>query len=502
MRGISKQAVTLAFAACLLDSLRASLLAQTAAVSATDVVSALRAGSNAEALRLSAELLRTEPRSEKAWALRAVAMERTDQPKEALGAYQHALTLAPDYLPALEGAAQLSYKAQSAQAIPLLHHIVKLQPANTTAHAMLAAIEYKRADYARAADDFAAAGDAVRAQPNALMEYALCLARLNRLTDAIASFQQFLVQRPNDATARYDLAVVQWRSNNTADALATLQPLLGADTADAQASDAKAMRLAAAIHEASNQTPQAVELLRAAILAHPDDADNYVDFATLSFMHGSYVVGIDMVNVGLSRLPNSAPLYIARGVLYGQNGDFNNAMADFDHAHQLDPQSSMAASAEGIAESQRQSHAEALQDFRRQVREHPQDALAYYLLAEALSWSPPDAKQNTSASTLAEAIADAKKSIVLDPHQLEAYDLLASLELQADHPDQAVIASRKALDLNPKDQQAVYSLILALRKTGGKDELKQLVAKLTELRKADNAENNRQARYGQLVESR
>jgi len=45
-------------------------------------------------------------------------------------------------------------------------------------------------------------------------------------------------------------------------------------------------------------------------------------------MHGSYAVGIDFVNMGLSRLPNSAALYMARGVLYGQNGDFEKAMAD------------------------------------------------------------------------------------------------------------------------------------------------------------------------------
>jgi hypothetical protein len=65
----------------------------------------------------------------------------------------------------------------------------------------------------------------------------------------------------------------------------------------------------------------------------------------------------------------------------------------------------------------------------------------------------------------------------------------------------AIKACRAALAINPKDQQAVYSLILALRKTGARDELKDLVQKLTDLRKADNAENLRQSRYGQLVES-
>jgi tetratricopeptide (TPR) repeat protein len=495
MRSVRRQAVFLNLGACILYSLPPVLPAQSPQVSQTAVLDALRSGQNEKALRLSAELLRIEPRSEKAWTLRAASLERSSKPSEALASYQHALALAPNYLPALEGAAQLSYKSHSDQAIPLLRHIVALQPANQTAHAMLGSLESSRRDDAAAAEDFAAAEDAVRSQPDALMAYALSLARLNRLADSIARFQQLLALRPDDAGARYDLALIQWRADEAADALATLQPLL-----DAHSPASRILRLAAAIHEANNETPQAIELLRAAILSNPDEPDGYVDFATLSFTHGSYAVGIDMVSLGLTRLPNSAALYMARGVLYGQNGDFEKAMADFEHAHKLDPNSSMAASAEGIAQSQRHNHDAALQDFRRQVREHPRDAIAYYLLAEALSWSPPDAKQNGAASSAEEAIATVKKSLALDPHLVEAYDLLASLELQADQPEQAVKACRAALVINPKDQQAIYSLILALRKTGAKDELKTLVQKLTDLRKADNADNNRKAHYGQLVE--
>ncbi|MFY9854278.1 MAG: tetratricopeptide repeat protein [Terracidiphilus sp.] len=496
MRRARQQARNLILAACLMAALPLSVLAQTAAVSVSAVLEALQKGQYPDALRLSAELVRTEPQSYKAWTLRAVALEKSGQPKEALAAYEQALKLDPDYLPALEGAAQLSYKSQSAQAIPLLRQIVSLQPANSTAHAMLGTLEYRHGNYAQAAIDFAAADEAIRTQPNALMAYALCLAHVNRFPDAIARLQQVLVLRPNDAEASYDLALLQWRSDDSAAALSTLQPLL-----DARAADGRTLRLAAAIHESNGETPNAVELLRTAILANPDDPNSYVEFATLSFTHGSYAVGIDMVNIGLTRLPNSAALYMARGVLYGQNGDFEKAMADFEHAHKLDPGSSMASSAEGIAQSQRHNHEAALQDFRRQVREHPRDALAYYLLAEALSWSSPDAKQSDDTNSVAEAISTAKKSIVLDPHLAEAYDLLASLELQADQHEQAVKACRAALAINPKDQQAVYSLILARRKTGDKAELKDLVQRLTDLRKAENEDNNRKSRYGQLIEA-
>lgn len=469
--------------------------AQAPAASVNDVVEALREGRSEDALRLCGELLRADPQSSKIWTLRAMALEQSSQPKEALAAYERALSFAPDYLPALEGAAQLDYKEKSSRAIPLLRKIIQAQPANPTAHAMLGALEYRRGEFSAAVQDFAAAEQVLDSQPAALMEYAICLARLNRFPEAIARFQQLLTLRPEDPAARYDLALVQWHSQAGADALATLKPMLDAGT-----TDSRVLRLAAAIHEANNETPQAVELLRRAIMDNPNEVANYVEFATLSFTHGSYAVGIDIVNLGLKKLPNSAALYMARGVLYGQNGNFEKAMDDFEHAHKLDPSHTMAATAEGIAQSQRHDHEAALKNFRLQVREHPKDAYGYYLLAEALSWSPPDANPADNQKNVSEAISAAKKATELDSHLVQAYDLLGSLYLQNGEHDRAVRACRAALDINPKDQQAVYSLILLLRKTAEKQELNALVKKLTDLRKAEGDENTRKFRYGQLVE--
>lgn len=495
MRRVCLQSALLILVAFCLDLSSASAFAQTSPASASTLMQALKEGRYADAVQMSGELLRAEPRSYKLWTIRAVSLEQSGNPKEALTDYQRALSFAPDYLPALEGAAQLEYKAQSVQAIPLLRRIVAIQPGNATAHAMLGALEYRQKDYAKAVEDFTAAGDRPASQPDALMAYAISLAHLNRTPEAIAHLQQLIGLQPANAAARYNLALLQWRSSAAADALATLQPLL-----DARHADSSALRLAAAIHESNSETPQAVELLRSAIMANPDELANYLDFATLAFTHGSYSVGVDIVSAGLVRLPKSASLYMARGVLYGQNGDFEKAMADFAQANKLDPSYSMAASAEGIAQSQRHNHEAALEDFRRQVREHPKDAFGYYLLAEALSWSPSDSRPEDNQKSVAEAISAAAKATELDPHLVQAYDLLASLYLQADKAQQAVKACRTALSLKAKDQQALYTLILALRKTGNKDELKGLVQTLISLRKEEQAENAKKSHYGRLIE--
>jgi tetratricopeptide (TPR) repeat protein len=496
MRKLLRQAARMIFVTGFVVALPPLVFPQ--AVPATSaVIAALQKGQNAEAVRMADAMLRTDPRSHQLWTLRAVGLERSGHSREALEAYQRALSFAPDYLPALEGAAQLDYKAQTPQAIPLLRRIVSLQPASATAHAMLGVLEYGQKNYGPAAEDFAVAGGALDSQPDALTDYAICLVHLDRTSEAIARFQQLVALEPQNASARYDLALSQWRASNAADALTTLQTLL-----EAKPPDSHALRLAAAIHESNNETPQAIELLRAAIAAAPTDVANYLDFATLAAAHGSFAVGVDIVTLGIQQLPASAPLVMARGVLYGQNGDMEKAMADFERAHALDPSNSMVDTAEGIAQSQRHNHEAALEDFKHQVHEHPKDAFGHYLFAEAISWSPPDTKSVDHRSTVNQAIAEANKATELDPRLVQAYDLLGSLYLQNEQIDRAIKASQTALKIAPKDQQALYTLILALRKTNSKDELKNLVQKLTDLRKSEAIESNQKARYGQLIEER
>jgi tetratricopeptide (TPR) repeat protein len=162
----------------------------------------------------------------------------------------------------------------------------------------------------------------------------------------------------------------------------------------------------------------------------------------------------------------------------------------------------MVDTAEGIAQSQRHNREAALEDFKRQVREHPKDAFGHYLFAEAISWSAPDAKSVDHRGIVNQAIAEATKAIELDPQLVQAYDLLGSLYLQIEQIDLAIKSSRVALKIAPNDQQALYTLILALRKTNSKGELKDLVQKLTDLRKSEASESNQKTRYGQLLEER
>ena len=119
------------------------LIAQTApADHVTPITSALRAGQFDAALHLLQLELAQNPKSAQLWALDGIALSGKGDKKESLAAFRHALSISPDYLPALEGAAQIEYENGSKDAVTLLQHVVQLLPNDPTSHAMLAVLAW------------------------------------------------------------------------------------------------------------------------------------------------------------------------------------------------------------------------------------------------------------------------------------------------------------------------------------------------------------------------
>jgi cytochrome c-type biogenesis protein CcmH/NrfG len=145
-----------------------------------------------KALALLRPALQTSPRNAQLWMLQGLAYSGKGDLDSALNSYQAALKISPDYLAALEGAAQLEYEASRTDAIPLLEHILQLRPRETTSHAMLAVLAYKSGDCVKAVDHFAQSRPILDSQPGALQEYGFCLLKLKQTEPAIQLFQELL----------------------------------------------------------------------------------------------------------------------------------------------------------------------------------------------------------------------------------------------------------------------------------------------------------------------
>lgn len=441
------------------------------------IVAALRSHEFAAALQLSGAALKQFPNDPRVWTLRAIAFAGKGYAKSALADYRHALTLAPDYLPALEGAAGIAYEQGSTRARPLLLRVLRQQPDDPTTHAMLAALDYREQRCSEAVPHFQRAEPLVHTNSQLLNEFASCLASLNRFEEATPVLQRALSLDPTHPNTRYNLALAQRNAGHTDDAIATLGPLI-----DSNGRNEDALTLAADIYESKSDTPRAVELLRQAIVANPKKAAAYLQFSSLSLNHSSLKVGIDMLSAGITQMPGEPRLYLARAVLESQKGDFPKAMEDFDTVNRLDPNLRFAGVAEGLADSQRHKSKEALASFRAAAKAHPNDAFTQYILAEALS----EREAAPGSSEHAEAIAAAKRAVALDPGMANAMNLLSTLALGNGDPQRAIKYSQQALAIDPNDQQALYHLLLALRKTDRKAEIPTVLKRLIAARNAQS----------------
>ena len=450
---------------------------QSAARNSEQAIEAAIAAQNfPEATRLARTGLEQSPRDPKLWTLEAIALSRLGEAKEALIAYNHALDIAPDYLPALEGAAELEYNRGGSRAGVLLDHIVHLSPENSTAHAMLGVLAYKRHACAQAVKHFDVSREAISSQPAALAEYGSCLVDLGQPEAALPVFENLLRLEPSNAHIRYNLAVVQLAGHRAPDAIRTLQPLVE----DARP-DPDVLDLASSAYEETGDTPTAVKLLRQAIVLDPKKVRYYVDFATISFAHQSFEVGVDMMNVGLKETPEAAPLYVARGILYIQLGEYDKGERDFASANRLDPRQTSASVAEGLAELQQSNRDQALSTVRSQIEHHPQDAFLPYLEGQILFERGAD----PGTAEFNQAVRAANRSLELRPDFVLASDLLANLYLKSGEIEKSIAQSRRALRENSSDQEALYHLIQALRKTKdskAREELPVLVKRLAALR--------------------
>ena len=463
----------------------ALLMTASQAADLQSIEQALKAGNFAGALAMTRSALQANPLDVRLQTLEGIALSRLGKGKDALAAYQAALKTNPNYFPALEGAAEIEYQAKSPAATALLTRVVSLQPNDQTAHAMLGAIAFGRKDCSSAVEHFRRSAQVIATNASALEQDGICHLRMKNLDLAIADFQRVLSLQPEDAGTRHNLAGMYLSDKKYQQALDVLKSLVVPE-----APDPEALAQCAEAYEGLGNTPEAVASLRQAIVLRPDAEEYYLDFATLSFAHNSFDVGVTMLNAGLQRLPKSARLYLARGILYIQKGEYDQGEADFETANQLNPGQAFVPDVQVMAKMESKQGGGALPKARAQVKQHPKDAFLRALLAESLlesgaSPGSPEFKEARDAS---------QRATLLNPNLGYAHNILGGLYLKDGELPLAAKECRTALQIDPTDQVALYHLVQALRRSNQPQEIPALLKRLTELRaqtRKKEAETNR-----------
>jgi len=178
-----------------------------------------------------------------------------------------------------------------------------------------------------------------------------------------------------------------------------------------------------------------------------------------------------------------------------QVGDYENAEADFDKAHELDPNQSLSVAAQGMASVQANDLDRALSTVESKLAHKPNDAYLLYLKADILSQKGA----NPGSAEFQSALRSARKAVALAPNLPEARSVLARLYLDSGRTHEAIEQCRKAIEINPNDQTALYRLIQALQKTGDNKEIPDLLKRLAAAREQATREERERSRY-KLIE--
>ncbi len=446
--------------------------------------SALRERRFSEALAITKELTTTDGKDARLWTLQGFAHAGLQEQQAALGDFRRAVALSPDYLPALKAEAQIEYATHDERCSRTLGHIIELQPNEPVSHAMRAALAYQRRDCKTVVADYAASETYISSQPPALSEFGQCLFQTGQKDKGVEQLRKAVALEPSSREQRYNLAVAELSSGHAADALAALEPLLASG-------DVEALDLASGSYEQIGNTPKAVETLRQAIIREPSKPSLYLHFADLCFAHNSFQVGIDMVNAGLQKVPGSAQLYLARGILFVQLGKYEEAEKDFDKAAELDPSQSYSSVARGLTQLQQSNLDQALAIARAQLKQNPKDGYLWYVKAETLRQRGVE----PGTADFQEAFAAAQKALELKARFPLAEDLLGSLYLQKGQFEPALKCFKEVIEAEPNNESAIYHMIVASRRSRHAEAVPDLMKRLARAKVINRKRDEEMNRY-------
>jgi len=327
--------------------------------------------------------------------------------------------------------------------------------------------------------DFAAAPDALAQQPNAVRQEGASLFQLRRWSEAASAFQRLLKADPTDQRAAYGVAAVQIEMGQFEQSLETLK---------AFPNDAQSLALSANALEALGRTPDAIANLRSAIVADPKRESLYTQFAELCFTYKSYQAGVDVLNTGLTQLPDSAKPYLSRGILLVQQGNYDAADADFTKADKLDPREESSADATVLALVQANRLIEAAHVLDEKLKQHPHDAELFLLKADVLN------RQGNSGGSFAAA----RKAVELKLDFPRAHDLLASLYLPNGDERNSIRECQAALKTDPEDETALYRWLRILsshHKKSDASAIAKMTARWNKTRQRQKEIDLRESRY-------
>ena len=449
------------------------------------------------------KLTAESPRDVKALNLLGIALSAAGDLEKANQHLREALKVDPAFVPALKNLSINEFRlGHMDQAQAGLETILKSSPDDEVTHLYLAEIAYGAKQFADAAAHYEKSQ--AKVYPF-IVHYAECLAELGRKKEMSAVLKAIPEE---DAEKQFQAGILLGKSGDYLEAAPyfgrarkhaadpykaaydqTLMLIRGGDyraaielSNELFSSGVRHAELYNLVSEAflkTGQVEKAYSALKFAIALEPDVEDNYGDLAGICLDQANYDLGLEVVDAGLKRLPDSYRLHLQRGQILAQKGLAAESERELELASRLAPSESAPYVALGLAWIQRGEAAKAVEVLRARTKANPNDFVLAYMLGLALNRS--------GTETDAEAKAAFEASVRLNPQFSRARAELGKILLRSGNIKGAIEQLETAVKLDPEDATAMYQLGQAYRRMGDSARAQEMLTRVVKLRHQKDA---------------
>lgn len=294
--------------------------------------------------------------------------------------------------------------------------------------------------------------------------------------------------------ASFDLALCYVATGHSNDAIQILTKLTGGEH------DADVYNLLAQAYVGNGQTKEALNSLEKAAAVTPQNEKLYLLISDACMGSQNYTLGLQVVDLGLRHLSDSARLHYQRGMFLSLLDQFDSGKNDFEIARRLAPENTIAFIAAAQESMFEGNVPEAMRVAREGIKTGHQDFLLQTLLGEALlrSGIAPGQPEFSEAQNALEA------SVGERPNYAGSQLALGKLYLLENRINDAIAHLEIARQLNAGNPAVYSNLATAYRKQGNLQQAEsalEILAKLNheQAEKIRSAPGERKVEYGKAA---
>jgi tetratricopeptide (TPR) repeat protein len=301
------------------------------------------------------------------------------------------------------------------------------------------------------------------------------LTRVGLFAQAIPHLRAALGRSSNDYAASFNLSLSLVAIGQPKLAIPILSSLraTGHDSADVN-------NLLAQAYVGDGQNQKALEALQKAAKLAPENERLYLFVADACMEKQQYALGLEVVDLGLDRLPHSGQLHYQRGMFLVLLDELDAGKKDFDLAEGFAPDPDLAFLASTQKAMLEGNVLAAVRIAREAVKKGDHDYRLLTLLGEALlrtGTSPGEKEFKEAQQALEKAVAER-------PNYAGSQLALGKVALLDNRLGEAIAHLETARDLNPENASVYSNLAVAYRRRGDLQKAQNMLAVLANINQA------------------